>query len=379
MKPRLRFAACILLVTLILSACAAPAPTATRTQPPPPTETPAPTELATSEPSATPGQTLLDLEVLEWSEFPYAHPADPSNTDTHVEVLIRNPNDVPVRVLRDGVELRFLNASGQVVYANPNPFLYLWQGEWLTPGQTTGLSACVCFQSQGLEKQAWVSLELVAPLEITHPAYTLDVEVTMGEMFSLAEAHLGGSGLGAEMTLINTSDQVLESISKLVLARDAGGRYVGMAMFGNAVVSIREQIGIQPGDTGTGVNVNDIDYFDGPMTYEIQAIGIIAAPAPAAEPASAGAPLTEWRGIPIMPGALTGGEADGGYQFSTRAAIDEITQFYETALAGLGYALTTSGEQSGVVFLLFQKGSATAAVGILPSGEFNQVQITVTP
>jgi hypothetical protein len=77
-------------------------------------------------------------------------------------------------------------------------------------GESTGLTACACFQTDGMDTQEWESLELVAPLEpATDVMYTTDVEVTLGEFFSLAEAHLGGDGLGAEMTLANTSDLVL--------------------------------------------------------------------------------------------------------------------------------------------------------------------------
>ncbi len=223
----------------------------------PPTETtaPTPTATATPEPSPTPTPAVLDLEIVEWSEWPYASPADPSNTDTHVEVLIRNPNDFPVRVNNDEDELRFINAAGEVVFTNPSSFFYIWQGDWMLPGETAALSACVCFWTSGMEKQDWESLELVAPLEIaTNIAYTPDVEVTLGEFFNLADAHLGGSGLATETTLTNTSDQALESIPMRVLARDASGRYVGVAMFGNAVASFTENISIQPGDTATGVN-----------------------------------------------------------------------------------------------------------------------------
>lgn len=377
MKPTITLSASIFLLNLILSSCSSPALTATQTQSGPatetrsPSETLAPTPTASPEPSATATPTLLDLETLEWSEFPYAHLADPSNTDTHVEVLLRNPNEAPVRVLQDRVELRFLGASGQVVYANPNPFFYLWQGSWMLPGETAALSACVCFETSGVERQAWESLELVAPLEIaTDLAYTLDVEVTVGEFLPL----VGGSSLGARTTLTNTSEYVLESIPMLVFARDLSGRYIGMAIHGNAVVSFFEDIGIEPGATGTGISVSDIDYFHAPMTYEVRALGILAPPA---ESAPAGTPVTDWQGIPIMPGALRGGEADDGYQFSTQATIHAITQFYETAFTDLGYALAMSGEHMGNTFLVFEKDSMTAIIGISPSAELNLVQITV--
>jgi hypothetical protein len=217
------------------------------------------------------------LEIVEWAEYPYANPADPQNTDTHVEVLIRNPNDFPLRLNTDEVALRLLNAAGEIVFTNPNPFFYIWQGSWMLPGETAALSACVCFWTGGLEKQEWEMLELSVPLDIAADiAYTLDVEVTLGEFFSLAEAHLGGNGLGAELTLTNTSDQALESIPMRVVARDSSGRYVGVATFGNAVASFTEDINLPPGATANGIVVSDIDYFNGRMTYEVAAIGLLA-------------------------------------------------------------------------------------------------------
>lgn len=281
MKTIIKFVPMLLTLILITLACGfpvstiAPSPTVEVS----PTETTMPTEVATLEPSPTPTSALLDLEILEWSEFLYANPADPANTDTRVEVLIRNPNDVPVSIDQDNVELKFVNAAGEIVYSNPNPFFYIWEGSWMLPGQTAAFSACVCFWTSGLQKQDWESLELTAPLEAaTGLAYTLDVEVSLGEFFSLSEAHLGGDGVGAEITLKNTSDQVLESIPMYVFAYDASGKYVGMATFGNAIVSFTENISIHPGDSADGVVVSEIDYINAnvPLTYEVTAIGILA-------------------------------------------------------------------------------------------------------
>lgn len=386
MKPVIRFVTLFLIVIPIASACSSPAATATatpsRTPAVSPTETTAPAATATPEPLLTPTQAVLDLEIVEWSEWPYANPADPSNTDTHVEVLIRNPNDFPVRVNNDEDELRFINAAGEVVFTNPSSFFYIWQGEWMLPGETAALSACVCFWTSGMEKQDWESLELVAPLEIaTNIAYTPDVEVTLGEIINLAEAHLGGSGLGIETTLTNTSDQVLESIPHRVLARDAGGRYVGVAFAGNAVVSFTENIGIQPGDTTSGINVIEIDYIDMnvPLSYEVAAIGILAQAAATEEVVlPSGTPLAEWEGIPIMPGAISGETANGGYQFTTQADVDEIAGFYETELSNLGFEFElTVDENAGYTLLAFYKGATTGVVAIVPLGGLNGVLITI--
>src|SRR5688572_19950554 len=168
MKPRIRFIILFIMVIPIAFACSSPALMATHTPALSATETttPTPEATATPEPSLTPTQAVLDLEIVEWSEWPYASLADPSNTDTHVEVLIRNPNDFPVRVNNDEDELRFINAAGEVVYTNPSPSFHIWQGEWMLPGETAALSACVCFWTSGMEKQDWESLELVAPLKI---------------------------------------------------------------------------------------------------------------------------------------------------------------------------------------------------------------------
>lgn len=358
-------------IIFIAPACSSPASTMTQASGVSPTDTTAPSETATANPesSLTTTPALLGLEILEWSEWPYANPADPSNTDTHVEVLIRNPNDVAVKVNHDEDELRFISAAGEVVYRNPSSIYYIWQGEWMLPGETAALSACVCFWSSGMEKQDWESLQLVAPLEIaTDISYTLDVEVT-AEFILLEEVLHGYSGPGVATTLTNTSDQVLESISTLVFAYDASGRYVGMATFGNAVASWTENIGIQPGDTASGFEVSQIDYLGNErLTYEVAAIGIPYRAAPEVALPS-GTPLTDWNGIPIMPGALAGESVDGGYQFTIAADLVDITAFYETELSDLGFEVELNvDETTGQAILDFRKDAVTGLVVIAPLG-----------
>jgi len=377
-------AAVLFPLALSLVACGAPAaaptPSATGTPPPAATETPAstPTATASPEPSLTPTPVLLDLEIVEWYEHAIHNLVDPSSTVTNVEVLIHNPNDFPVSIDWDNAELRFVNSAGEVVYTNPNPFFYIWEGEWMTPNQTAALQACMCFQSQGLERPEWESLELIAPLEITNPAYTLDVEVT-AEFVLLEEVLHGYSGPAVATTLTNTSGQVLKSISTLVFARDASGRYVGMATFGNAVVSFTEDIGIQPGDTASGFEVSQIDYLGNErLTYEVAAIGIPAQGSAGTEEIvlPTGTPLAEWEGIPIMPGAISGESADGAYQYTVRASIDEVILFYQTELADIGYetALEESAEYSMVSF---GKGDTNGVIVIAPLGGITGVAITM--
>ncbi len=380
MKPGIRFFTFFMIVILIASACSSPTSTsatkATQTPPASPTETNIPTATATPEPSLTPTPALLDLEIVEWSEWPYANPSDPSNTDTHVEVLIHNPNDFPVRLNRDEDELRFINTAGEVVYTNPNPVLYIWQGDWMLPRETAALSACVCFETQSMEKQDWKSLDLVAPLEIaTDIAYTHEVQVTLGQIVDIAAAHLGGSGFALETTFTNTGDQALESVPHRVLARDASGRYIGVAFAGNAVVSFTENIAIQPGDTATGLNVIEIDYIDESnlptLIYEVAAIGIPFQPeaATAEVPLPSGTPLAEWNGIPIMPGAIAGEAVDGAYQFTIAVDFVDVANFYETELTKLGFEVeSTVDETAGQALVNFQKEGTSGMVVIAQIG-----------
>jgi hypothetical protein len=167
-----------------------------------------------------------------------------------------------------------------------------------------------------------------------------------------------------------------------VLARDATGRYVGVAFSGNAVASFTENIGIQPGDTATGLNVIEIDYVDMnvPLNYEVAAIGI---PFQAAEAVTlpSGTPLAEWNGIPVMPGAIAGEALENGYQFTTAADLDEIKNFYETELSNLGFDLETTVDQSaGYAVLSFRKGDMNGMVVIAPlGGGLHGVGITINP
>jgi hypothetical protein len=333
--------------------------------------------MASPEPTPTSTPAPLDLQIVEWFEHAIPNLADPSITDTNVEILVHNPNDFPVSVDTDGLEFRLVNAAGEVVYTIGSSYFSLWQGSWMLPGDSTGFQICACFQSGGLETREWESIELVAPLEpATDFVYTTQVEATLGEPVSIF-----GSGTGIPITMTNTRDLPLESIPMRVIARDARGRYIGMPAFGNSVASFTEDISIQPGDTAQGILDSEIDYFDQPLTYEVVAIGNRAqgaADTPELAPPT-GAPLAEWEGLPIMPGALSGGQTNDGYEFFTQTPIEEIAQFYRAALAELGYSLTISGEESGITFLIFQRDSAQAIIGILSGGGLNRVQITSAP
>jgi hypothetical protein len=63
-----------------------------------------------------------------------------------------------------------------------------------------------------------------------------------------------------------------------VTARDASSKYVGVAIYGS--FADRDDSGnyvkIEPGASGGGIIVSEIDYVVGPLGYEVTAIGIPA-------------------------------------------------------------------------------------------------------
>lgn len=280
---------CVVLVALVASACGGgaaqppepsrspmdsssaspseptgPSSTAAATTVPPPTVT---------EPTTT-APALAALEIVEWVEYPYANLADASNRDTRVEMLVRNPNDVPVAIDQSNVEVRLVNGAGDVVYANPNPTLSIWEGRWVKAGETFPISVCACFDSSAIAREEWQTVELVALIEeAVGIAYTDDVDMQLGEWFRLSDRHLGGDTLGADFMIENTSDEVLSGFDVRVVARADDGRYVGVAVSGT--FSDRSAPAIVPGASASGVVPTMIDYFDGPMTYEVEVIGIV--------------------------------------------------------------------------------------------------------
>lgn len=67
-----------------------------------------------------------------------------------------------------------------------------------------------------------------------------------------------------------------------------------------------------------------------------------------------GTPVKQWKGIPIMPGALTGDGNDEQYSFTTKSSVAEVQAYYEKELTALGWELMTQGVNStDEVLLIF--------------------------
>jgi hypothetical protein len=91
-----------------------------------------------------------------------------------------------------------------------------------------------------------------------------------------------------------------------------------------------------------------------------------------------GTPVSEWNGIPIMPQATAGQEADANnYSFKFTGTTKEATDFYNDQMVKLGWTSMFSmpGSDSGAV-LAFQKGDAVVTLTIVTTDNSTVVVLT---
>ncbi len=87
-------------------------------------------------------------------------------------------------------------------------------------------------------------------------------------------------------------------------------------------------------------------------------------------PMPAGEPLSAWKGIPVMPGAIAGDEINQFYAFVIDAPVEDVAAFYEKKLPELGWQKFATGQgQSGTLMLIFKKASALLTITLLPQAE----------
>jgi hypothetical protein len=90
----------------------------------------------------------------------------------------------------------------------------------------------------------------------------------------------------------------------------------------------------------------------------------------------AGTPAQQWKGIPIMPGALAGEGDDRGYQFTIRATPEHVKEFYTTGLEKLGWQLWARGEgKTFTVMLIFMRGNENLSITMIPKGDLMLVML----
>ena len=85
---------------------------------------------------------------------------------------------------------------------------------------------------------------------------------------------------------------------------------------------------------------------------------------------SEGQPASEWNGIPIMPGAITGEGDEESYVFTVKATPQQVQEYYQLELGRLGWQLLSQEEGASSVILLFTNhASETLTVSILSKGD----------
>jgi len=83
-----------------------------------------------------------------------------------------------------------------------------------------------------------------------------------------------------------------------------------------------------------------------------------------------GQPASEWNGIPIMPGAIAGEGDEESYVFTIKATPQQVTDYYQTELAALGWqSFGTENKDASLMLLFMDKDSATLTINIIAKGD----------
>jgi len=90
-----------------------------------------------------------------------------------------------------------------------------------------------------------------------------------------------------------------------------------------------------------------------------------------------GSPEKEWKGIPIMPGAINGDGDNDGYRYTIKATAEEVQAYYEKELGKAGWGLMASGSgATDSVMLIFSNAtSAVMSISIFPHGDLTLVMV----
>lgn len=78
-----------------------------------------------------------------------------------------------------------------------------------------------------------------------------------------------------------------------------------------------------------------------------------------------GEPLTEWKGIPVMPEATSGEETGDVYSFKADATVKEVFDYYEAEMEKLGWKeIFTMPDAGGSAILSLEKDGSFVSVTI---------------
>jgi hypothetical protein len=83
-----------------------------------------------------------------------------------------------------------------------------------------------------------------------------------------------------------------------------------------------------------------------------------------------GQPASEWKGIPIMPGAIAGEGDEEGYVFAIQATPQQVQDYYQLELGKLGWQSYAQADGDSSRMLIFMNSaSTTLTISIIAKGE----------
>lgn len=94
-----------------------------------------------------------------------------------------------------------------------------------------------------------------------------------------------------------------------------------------------------------------------------------------------GTPLAEWKGIPVMPGAIAGSEdTSGTYTFTIATEPVEVADYYDREVANLGFRPLTAANLTplaeGMFGLYYRKGTEVCSVMVFAKEGVTLVMIS---
>jgi hypothetical protein len=89
-------------------------------------------------------------------------------------------------------------------------------------------------------------------------------------------------------------------------------------------------------------------------------------------------PVKVWKGIPVMPDAVTGDAGDDRYRFMLTATVDQVRDFYKAELPKLGWKFDAQGVgENGAPIFIFSKQNKLFSVSVIVLGDI--VIVTLAP
>jgi hypothetical protein len=255
----------VLVISLAILACSGLTPTETvpQVQANTPSEAGAQTAIpATSTaipaPSPTPTAAPLQLEIVQsqvWTDY---------QGNARANVLLRNPYDFPVSST-SGSGVTMLNSAGEIIQGTKLYFLDGISGGsgFILPGETIAANACFTCEKTLLTEE-WASIKFAIIAKDATELWNYSTEV---EASSVNVSFAGDSPtFDITGTVKNNSDSSLQRISVRVIVFDQDGNLVGAGE-------------VSAWNVGAGATANLNGYGigqtpDGPVTYEITALGV---------------------------------------------------------------------------------------------------------